>query len=161
MRTLPFRILTIFGAAITKEEYLHKKIVYKTVGKEDILFNISDVVYGLASGDYTTLYLKDGRKYTYCRGFSKVALWFPINFFDCYSRGELINKTLIKSHTGRYHEVVSIFLPLDWISEVSKKQRSRYLDLADKEILIKKVTTTIEKLLIRWRKSERKKRINY
>jgi hypothetical protein len=160
MRTLPYKILTAFGKAITKEEYLTTKLVYKEVGKLDIYYNISEVVFGLAYLNYTTLYLADGRKFVYCKGFSVVCLWFPDNFFDCFNRGEFMNTSLIVSHTGRYQKIVSIFLLLDFILVVSDSQRSRFLDHVDKNIIIKKVTKAIQRILTAWQLTGRQKRID-
>ena len=159
MRNLPYKILNTFGLSITKEEYLTTMLVHKEKGKKVTYFNIKDVVYGLADGDYTTLFMMNGKKYVFCTGFKIVCTWFQDNFFDCYYRGEFINTSMILKHTGKYKKVVSLFLPMDWISVVAKSQRSRFLDGVNKSIIIIDVTKALQRILNAWKKKGRAIRI--
>src|ERR1035438_7494819 len=115
-----------FNVVMLLSDFLTKKMRNTLRGK-DTYFFMKDVVYALSFGNYTTLYMLNGDKFTYPKSMKEVCTWFPDNFFASYFDGEFFNKSMIISHTGKFEKVISIYLPLNWIAIVAKDQRSRFL----------------------------------
>ena len=150
-----------FGVAILLAEYLLTQMKNTKKGV-DAYFFIKNVVYMLADGDYTHVYTLNGERYTYCETFEMVCSWFPDNFFGSFDRGESINMSLIINHTGKFDYAITIYLPLDWISKVSKNHRRRFLKTIRPEIPIITLTDIERIALAVWNLTGRNFRIeNY
>jgi len=144
-----------FGLVMLLSDFL-TKTMRNTLNGKDTYFLMKDVVYVLSYGNCTCLYMLNGDKFTYTKTMKEVCSWFPDNFFASYFRGEFINKNMIISHTGKFEKVISIYLPLNWISIVAKDQRSNFLLEVDFSLVIKTLTE-IEKVIVAvWVKTERK-----
>jgi hypothetical protein len=156
MRNLPFNKTYTFGIAITPEAYLKNQFKYKVSNGKYDYYLIKDVVFILSHANYVYIFMFTGKLLIYTKDIKEICLWFPDNYFDSFLNGEIINNSMVLSHTGDNEPEVTIYLPLGYMSRAAKLQKSRYLNIVDPSIAIKILDDVMRKDAIFWRLTGRK-----
>src|SRR5580700_7120861 len=101
-----------FGNAISPDAYLKTQFKYKIANGKYDYYLIKDVVFFLSHDNYVYIFMLNGKLLIYTKDIKEICLWFPDNYFDSFLRGEIINNSMVLSHTGNNETEVTIYLPL-------------------------------------------------